>query len=107
MRVGGLPRLAWQQCRAGRGVCACQPFPLHLLSPLLPPCCTAGDGDVYVWGSNQQGQLGLGHRLLRSTPQLVEAISDSIVQVGRAQGGGGRERRVCWQQGLEAPPMSS
>jgi len=47
---------------------------------LLP--ALAVDGDVYAFGSNTHGQLGLGRASsMCDTPQLVDAITDTIIQV--------------------------
>lgn len=32
------------------------------------------DGDVYAWGKNDHGQLGLGDRVDRKTPTIVEPL---------------------------------
>lgn len=36
------------------------------------------DGQVWVWGTNDHGQLGLGDRVQRSTPTLIEGFSGAI-----------------------------
>jgi hypothetical protein len=42
----------------------------------------AAAGDVYAWGNNGEGRLGLGHATDAYTPQLVAALADkSIVRV--------------------------
>ncbi|KAF5842172.1 regulator of chromosome condensation 1/beta-lactamase-inhibitor protein II [Dunaliella salina] len=56
----------------------------------------SADGDVYSFGSNTQGQLGLGHcSSVCSNPQLVEAITDTIVQVSA----GSRHSLALTEQG--------
>lgn len=37
------------------------------------------NGDVYTWGKNDKGQLGLGDNIPRSTPTLVPGIIASVV----------------------------
>jgi alpha-tubulin suppressor-like RCC1 family protein len=39
------------------------------------------EGDVYSWGGNPEGQLGLGHREERVIPTKIEGIPDKIVEV--------------------------
>ncbi len=39
----------------------------------------AADGALYAWGSNSNGQLGLGDREERLTPTVVEALSEETV----------------------------
>lgn len=36
------------------------------------------DGQVWVWGQNDHGQLGLGDRIARRTPTLIEGFSGAI-----------------------------
>ena len=44
--------------------------------------CGAAAGDVYAWGENENGMLGLGHTTNASTPQLVTAlVGKGIVRV--------------------------
>ena len=44
--------------------------------------CGAAAGDVYAWGKNDHGTLGLGHTTDASTPQLVTAlVGKGIVRV--------------------------
>ncbi|MEW5317488.1 MAG: hypothetical protein WDW38_008779 [Sanguina aurantia] len=38
-------------------------------------------GDVYAWGWNDSGQLGLGHTQSANAPQLVEALTDTVIKV--------------------------
>ena len=51
-------------------------------TPVLSVACgkfhtvaLAQSGDVYAWGSNESGQLGLGHRSKVETPTKVESLS--------------------------------
>ena len=34
------------------------------------------NGQVYVWGQNNNGQLGLGDKENRNSPQLLESLKD-------------------------------
>ena len=48
--------------------------------------CGAAAGDVYAWGLNNFGQLGLGNTTHASTPQLVTALAGKGIV--RVVGGG-------------------
>lgn len=37
------------------------------------------NGAVYSWGNNEKGQLGLGHNINQSRPQLIDSFHDKIV----------------------------
>lgn len=37
------------------------------------------DGEVYAWGRNEKGQLGIGHAMDRKTPTLVEGLKDKFI----------------------------
>lgn len=40
-----------------------------------------GDGNVYVWGSNQEGQLGLGDGIKKIKSPSLLPIKENIVQI--------------------------
>lgn len=40
------------------------------------------NNDLYSWGSNSTGQLGLGHTLNRSNPVYVTTLSDPVISIG-------------------------
>lgn len=42
--------------------------------------CVTSDGDVYGWGSNSDGQLGLGHTLTIREPEKISGLSGKGVQ---------------------------
>ena len=74
-------------------------------------CALRGAGDLYCWGDNIYGQLGLGATGDRSTPQRVGAASD-WVDLALARGSNlqhacgirqnGAERTLwCWGNGTE------
>ncbi|MFA4987322.1 MAG: hypothetical protein WC712_12110 [Candidatus Brocadiia bacterium] len=51
------------------------------------------DGEVYTWGINSSGQLGLGDTIDHNTPQLVATLSDKGVI--RVASGGGTCLALC------------
>lgn len=40
----------------------------------------ASNGDVYGWGCNADGQLGLGHTKIVKEPQLIAKMSGKNIQ---------------------------
>ncbi len=42
--------------------------------------CVTSDGDVYGFGSNTDGQLGLGHTLTVREPEKISILSSRGVQ---------------------------
>jgi len=54
--------------------------------------CVTLDGDVYGWGSNSDGQLGLGHTLTIREPQKIGFLSGKGVQ----QVSAGRTHSAAW-----------
>jgi len=38
------------------------------------------DGDVWAWGSNSDGQLGLGHTVAVREPQLVGGLGRNLIK---------------------------
>ena len=38
------------------------------------------DGDVWSWGSNSDGQLGLGHNVAVREPQLVGGLGRNLIK---------------------------
>jgi hypothetical protein len=44
------------------------------------------DGDVYSWGSNSYGQLGLGHEKSTSSPKYISTFKEK--QIVRISAGG-------------------
>ena len=45
-------------------------------------CALSKEGNVYVWGFNSHGQLGLGDWRYRGTPEKVDLKDKDIVSVG-------------------------
>lgn len=46
---------------------------------------TTEDGDLYAWGDNRYGQLGLGGRFNRTGPRKVEGLPGRVVQVDNGE----------------------
>ena len=42
------------------------------------PSCVTRDGSVYVWGNNDQGQLGVRNVIDAELPMLVQALIDIV-----------------------------
>ena len=38
------------------------------------------DGEVWVWGSNSDGQLGLGHTVAVREPQLIGGLGRNLIR---------------------------
>lgn len=57
-------------------------------------CCVLTEmGDVYTWGMNRDGQLGVGKQVLKSdTPQLVVFNDDEDIECVCMSSGG---RHIC------------
>ncbi len=49
-------------------------------------CAVGDDGWLRCWGSGDAGQLGLGDRLGRSTPTVVEGLRETVVRVSASVG---------------------
>ncbi len=45
----------------------------------LHTCVIASGGEVKCWGDNEQGQLGIGSRVLRSSPADVQGECESAL----------------------------
>lgn len=43
--------------------------------------CAVSSGQLYCWGSNDQGQLGLGDSTARTTPTLVSALGSTVTDI--------------------------
>eukprot|EP01101_Sappina_pedata_P012161 TRINITY_DN8304_c0_g1_i1.p1 TRINITY_DN8304_c0_g1~~TRINITY_DN8304_c0_g1_i1.p1 ORF type:complete len:748 (-),score=160.17 TRINITY_DN8304_c0_g1_i1:83-2326(-) len=41
--------------------------------------CATTEGEVFSWGFNDKGQLGLGHRFNQDKPQLVRALGKAMI----------------------------
>ncbi|CAG7693965.1 unnamed protein product, partial [Allacma fusca] len=54
--------------------------------------CVTSDGDVYGWGSNSEGQLGLGHTMTVREPEKIEGLSGKEIQ----QVSAGRGHSAAW-----------
>lgn len=48
---------------------------------------TAEEGEVYVWGLNNNGSLGLNHTTDQQTPQVLRQLSDEKTIIQAALGG--------------------
>lgn len=77
-RAGGYPRPTHQAVLAGRTIRAVAAAERHSVALL-------DDGEVWTWGFNGQGQLGIGHTQDQPSPTHVNAIDAPVksIAVGR------------------------
>ena len=65
-------------------------WPTVLLSPVcrtsFTPSQISENGQLYTWGGNEHGQLGLGNHISRNTPQLVSHFTGQTVVVAKCGG---------------------
>ena len=67
------------------------------------------DGQIYAWGLNLNGQLGVGDSMNRNTPSLVAQVFGGVWGggVGWTEGGGEKGRVVGGRNGVGELPCSS
>ena len=58
--------------------------------------CITEDGDTYTWGTGENGQLGHGYKIDRSTPRLVAGLAGKKAKEVAC---GGNQKIVCTEDG--------
>lgn len=73
---------------------------VHLAAGEASTCALSGDGSVRCWGSNGEGELGLGTRSPEERPARVSALGSNVDQICLASAHGcaltKQSKLLCW-----------